>query len=59
MYNSDVRAYKMAYETIVRKIFEKIGVTDDCNVLDFDVMVELLLNTIYTLRAGDWLLLIE
>ena len=59
MYNSDVRAYKMAYETIVRKIFEEIGVTDDCNVLDFDVMVELLLNTIYTLRAGDWLLLIE
>ena len=49
----------MAYETIVRKIFEEIGVTDDCNVLDFDVMVELLLNTIYTLRAGDWLLLIE
>ena len=49
----------MAYETIVRKIFEEIGVTDDGNVLDFDVMVELLLNTIYILRAGDWLLLIE
>ena len=37
MYNRGVRAYKMVYEAIVRKIFEEIGVNDDGNVLDFDI----------------------
>ena len=102
MYNRVVRAYEMAHEVVVRKIFEKIGVNDDDNVPDFDIsnttfhniwqdetlttkynkfvdyrvsmksgqplqpfwmsfleMVELLLNTIYVLRTGDWLFLIE
>ena len=35
MYNRGVRAYKMVYEAIVRKIFKEIGVNDDGNVLDF------------------------
>ena len=33
MYNRGVRAYKMGYEAIVRKIFEIIGVNDDGNIL--------------------------
>ena len=37
MYNRGVRAYKMVYEAIVRKIFEEIGVNGDGNVLDFDI----------------------
>ena len=35
MYNRGVRAYKMVYEAIVRKVFKEIGVNDDGNVLDF------------------------
>ena len=101
MYNRGVRACKMVYKTIVRKIFEEIGLNDG-NILDFDItnttfddiwqdetlttkynkfvdyhvsmesgqplqqfwmsfleMVKMLLNMIYTLRAGEWLLLIE
>ena len=37
MYNRGVRAYKMVYEAIVRKIFEETGVYDNGNVLDFDI----------------------
>ena len=103
MYNRGVRAYKMMYEAIVRKVLEEIGVNDDGDIVDFDMnttfddvweeneslaakynkfvdyrfnimekgqplqifwmsfleMVELLLNTLYALRSGDWLLLIE
>ena len=37
MYNRGIRAYKIVYEAIVRKIFEEIGLNDDGKVLDFDI----------------------
>ena len=39
MYNRGVRAYKMVYEAIVRKIFKEIGMNDDGNVLHFYITI--------------------
>ena len=103
MYNRGIRLYKLAYETITRKVFDVIVSTkeendwvqsnlNDINFvtfweheisqtmynkflnareklkageplqkfwMSFLEMIELLLNTIYAIRAGNWELLLE